>query len=212
MSAQVPPEAGTFRFYMQRIWGFLWANQTGAESLEGAPNPAVVEWMQRTDGTELADYARDVARAGFDRADDSLVSLQTKADATTKLVLTLAPIAFAVTGIALASGGEPDWAKWIGFILFCGVDVCLVASGLLSFLASGLVLTGGVNPATIPKRAPTNDVIGFKASEADAWYYAMVVTNWSAKRVGIDLFHARRMVIWALLLAAFASPFISLGL
>jgi hypothetical protein len=141
-----------------------------------------------------------------------LASLQTKADATIKLVLTLAPIGFAVTGFALASDGEPDWAKWIGFVAFCGVDVSMVASGLLSFLATGLVLTGGVNPAALPTRAPDDTITGLKASEADAWYYAMVVTNWSAKRVAIDLFHARRMIIWSLVLAALGSPFLSLGL
>jgi hypothetical protein len=40
----------------------------------------------------------------------------------------------------------------------------------------------------------------------------MVVTNWSGKRVAVDLFHARRMVLWALLLAALGSPFVSIGL
>lgn len=211
MTDKPAAEPGSWRHYVQRVRGYLRGDQACAESLDDSPNPDPVGWMQDTD-PERVDYAREVAKAGFERADAALVSLQAKADATVKLVLTLAPIAFAVTGFALASDGDPEAAKWFGFVAFCFVDVCLVAAGLLSFLASGLVLTGGVNPEVMPKRAPDDTLEGLKGSEADAWYYAMVVTNWSGKRVAADLFHARRMVVWALLLAALGSPFISIGL
>ena len=211
MAGKPPPEVGSWRHYLQRVGAYLRGDQALAESLESSPNPDAVPWMQDT-GSKSVEYAREVAKAGFERADASLVSLQAKADATVKLVLTLAPIAFAVTGFALASDGDPEAAKWAGFAAFCVVDMCLVGAGLLSFLASGLVLTGGVNPAVIPKRAPDDTVEGLKVSEADAWYYAMVVTNWSGKRVAVDLFQARRLVVWALLLSALGSPFVSLGL
>lgn len=205
------PEQGSFRHYVRRIGGFIWGDQDAAEDLDQSPNPSVVEWMQQAD-EDVVDYAREVSKAGFERADEALKGLQSKAGTTVTTVLTLAPIAFGVTGVALASTGEPDAAKWVGFVLFCLVDVSLVGAGLLAFLASGLVLSGGVNPANLPTRAPNQKVHGLKAAEADAWYYAMVVTNWSGKRVATDLFHSRRLVIGSLLLSALAVPFVALGL
>jgi hypothetical protein len=188
-------EPGAVRRYPLRMNGFVLGDQVMAEDIAHSPNPQVVKWMQEAkDSTDLVDYAREVSRAGFDQADAALKGLQTKAGSMVTTVLTLGPIAFAVSGVGLASLGETGWAKWSAFILFCLVDLSLVGAGLLAFLASGLVLTGAVNPENLLRRAPSTSVNGLKLAGADSWYYAMVVTNWSGKRVATDLFHSRQLV------------------
>jgi hypothetical protein len=111
-----------------------------------------------------------------------------------------------VTGFALASRDGPAWARWTAFALFCSADLFLLGSALLTFLASGLVLSGGLNPARMAEHAPDDTLPGFKAAEADAWYHAFVLAVWNGQRVGLDLFHARRMVVGALMLAGVGTP------
>ena len=112
--------------------------------------------------------------------------------------------------LVFPAGGQVSWATIVAFVLFLAADLALVLAAVMSFLAYGLLLTGGSNPARFSD-SPAPSIPQLKAAEADAWYFATELAFWVGQRRAQDLFLARRFVVLALVVAVLATPFLGVA-
>lgn len=195
--------------YPKRIWAFLRGNQGAAEDLGVALEVPPVPWIAEATSDDVAKYAVEVCEKSAAIANEALVSLQSKAATLLTLLMTLAPLAVAIAGVAVSSTVGPTWARLVAFALFSIVVLLLVSSGITAFLASGLLIVGGVNPSRLGDGASER---ALRIAEADAWYYGAALAMDKGPRIAQDLFQARRLLIIGLLVALVGSPFLAIAL
>ena len=192
---------------LRRILAYLVNDAKNAEDLPdlapGAPPAWIVEAAK---DDRQAEYAADVARKSYEIADGAVKSLQDKASSYATLLLALVPFALGATLLALPPAGSMQWARVVAFILMSAADLCLALAVVMAALACGLVLGGGVSldrlgdlARTIAPDAPLKSAI--RAAEAEALRFATLLSYASGVRVANDLFTARRLTVFAVLLA-----------
>jgi hypothetical protein len=191
--------------YRSRLRAFLRGDQFAAEDLGTFEEVGPVAWIAGAEDNEVAKYAVEVSQKAAEQANAALSSLQTKASALLTLLLAITPLAVAVSGLALSSTAGPPWARLAAFGLFVIVVILFISSGIIAFLASGLLIVGGVNPARLSNGPTTEKEL--RIAEADAWYYAAVLAMQKGPRIAQDLFQARRRLVIGLIVALIASPF-----
>lgn len=193
---------------MGRLWDYIRGRQMEAEGLADAPDIGDFTWIEHARSSrELAAYALEAARRSAEAAQAAIASLQTRAGSLLSMLLTLIPVSIVVTGLALSSTAGPRWSRFVAFALMTSVDIALVLSAMLAFIASGMLISGGLNLDRMARgEKPSIDEL--QAGEANAWHLAAQLSMWQGPRIARDLFHARRLAIVALLLAIVASPFV----
>lgn len=194
--------------YFRRLWAYIRGQQMEAENIADAPAFDDFVWSEEARADpDLAEYALEASRRSADAAGAAVASLQSKAGSLLTVLLTLMPLAFVGTGFALSSTAGPRWSRLVAFILMVLTDLALVVAAVLAFVASGMLLSGGLNMDRMPWEG-SSTLPGLQTSEANAWHLAAQLGMWQGPRVSMDLFHARRMVVIALVLATTATPFI----
>lgn len=196
---------------LRRMWAFLKGDFTRAEGLDERPASPEVPWITASAASDAkATYALEASIRAANDGDASVKSIQEKAQSLLTLILALFPLAIATTILVVPSGSARSWPRLTAFFLFAATDLFLIGAAIKSFLAAGLVLSGGFNPRHV--QAPsTSAAARLKAAEADAWYAAAEIAFWSGMNKAKDLFGARRLLIAALLAAVVATPFIYLA-
>ena len=185
--------------YLRRLLAYVLGDQATAEDLADSPNIPDFSWMPDASKDEaLAEYAAEAGRRSAELAEAAVQSLQSKAGSLLTVLLTLTPISFVVTGLALSSTAGPRWARLTAFVLMVSVDLLLAAAAALAFIASGLLITGGLNLDRM-RGEGASTLADLKASEANASHLAAQLSMARGPRLAADLFHARRLVVIAVL-------------
>jgi hypothetical protein len=156
---------------------------------------------------ETAKFALDAVIRSHEDASAAVKQVQDRASALLTLILALVPVVIAVTLLLVPTSDGRTWARWIALALFLASDMTLIGGAVMAFLASGLIVSGGSNPARFTDRDRLS-LAELQLAEADAWYLATEIAFISARRKVSDLFLARRLVILALFFAVIATPFV----
>lgn len=194
--------------YWIRLLAFVRGDFSKAEGMAEMPDIGEVPWIQAAAQSQpKADYALEASLRSAADASNAVKEVQSKASSLFTTVLTLFSLAIAVTILVVPSSGDAQWASIVAFLLFLVVDFALVLSAVMCFLAYGLILSGGSNPARFSD-SDAASLASLKAAEADAWYFATELAFWAGKQRAKDLFAARRLLVMALITAILATPFL----
>jgi hypothetical protein len=191
---------------LARLWAFLWGDMQTAEGLGDPSTVDRVAWIEeavaKKSDPALA-YALEASRRSAEDASEAVKSVQDKASGFLTLVIGLVPLLIAAIGLA-APGGTGSLGRWAAFALFLVAAAALLGAVAMTALATGLNLGGGLNLSRLGQTGGRG-LARLKADEADAWHYAAMLAMQTATRKATDLFRARQLTMWALILSVAAS-------
>jgi hypothetical protein len=194
--------------FAKRLIAYLTGNLRVAEGLSDMAKVPSVPWITDSAQTDAAaDFALESAQRAATDANASTKAVQDKAGSLMTIILTLFPLAVAVTVLVVPAKAGESGSSLVALVLMMLADFLLACAAVFAFLASGLVFLGGWNPSKV-KGGEKATLAQIKAEEADAWYFASEVAMWSGKKKADDLFTARRFVVGALIFAVLAAPFL----
>lgn len=188
---------------LRRLVGFLTGDMSAAEDIGDVPTVERVPWIDRagSDANDaVATYALEAAIRSATDSRANVEGIQDRAASLLTLMIGLVPLLIAAVGLA-APRGDDVLFRTLAALLYLGASIMLIAAIVMAALATGLTLGGGLNlerlsPAT---EKPAKEAL--KAAEADAWHHASILAMEAATRKARDLFHARRFMLWAVVLS-----------
>ncbi|MDP9343947.1 MAG: hypothetical protein M3Q23_18020 [Actinomycetota bacterium] len=193
-----------------RIFWFLVGNQSRAEALDDTPDPKPVAWVQPGATAGVIDYALEAALRSAEKANAAVDRVQDKAAAQVVLVVGLVPFSAAATGLAIATHGGAAGLRLGAIIAFGLADALLLGSAVMAFLAAGLVVTVGLNIGRLSTASSPKEE-DLKRTEALTWHKSAWNAMVTVQRRAGELFRSRRLLLWALLIAAVGASLLGLA-
>lgn len=198
---------------VRRLWAFLRGNMDAAEDIGTHPNVPPVPWIEQgalITSEDVAGYALEAARRSAEDAKAGVEGIQSRAASLLTLLIGLVPLLIAAIGLA-APHGQQALLRLVALLVYVGASFALVTAIVMAALATGLTLGGGLNLARLNKSGTTPSLARLKAEEADAWHFAAMMAMEAATRKARDLFRARQLMLWALILSIVGTILLALS-